>query len=279
MHLKYLIVLSLLSNCNPVSQERPTGRDVRIFKDTPVWEAAFAIRDNDTVKLKKVLQGKPKSILEYKEKFYGQTLLNWAVYRDDYNSAKELVELGSDPNIKSYDSTTAVIHAADKLESSYLKLLLDNGGNPNTIADIDKPQHLRTPLMAASYKSLANVRLLINAGADPNYVHRSKRGNIGGENIQSALISAFSGNRIDVVKFLLIDTGVEYNYIFSTTIDGKPHTILTYLRDMPFPLESEEYKVKMEVVTYLKERGLDYWKEPIPERYKKNYDESYLEKY
>lgn len=279
MDFRCLILLVLFSKCNFVDQEHLTGRDVRIFKGSPVWDIALAIRDNDTANVKKLLDGKPKSFLDYREKYFGQSLLNWAVYRDNYNSAKILAELGANPNLKSNYSTSAIIHAADKDEPTYLKLLLKHGADPNAIADIDKPQDLRTPLIAASFKSLENVKLLIEAGANPNYIHRTKRGNIGGENIQSALIYAFRGDKIAIVKYLLIDVGVDFDYIFNTTIEGKPITILTYLRDMPFPLESEEYKMKMDVVNYLKSKGMDYWKEPIPEVYKENYERDYLEKY
>jgi ankyrin repeat protein len=121
MYLKFLLITALLAKCSSMDQENLTGRDVRIFKDTPVWEAALAIRDNDVAKVKSLLQGKPKSILDYKEKYYGQTLLNWAVYRDSYNSSKILAELGADPNIKSNDSTSAMIHAADKIDANYLE--------------------------------------------------------------------------------------------------------------------------------------------------------------
>lgn len=262
-----------------MSQEKPTGRDVRIFEDTPVWAVALAIRDNETAKVKQLLLGKPDSILNVREKYYGQSLLNWAVYRDNLNSVEILAELGADPNLKSNDSTSAIIHAANKNETSYLKLLLEHGGDPNSVADINKPQDLRTPLMAASFKSLENVKLLIEAGTDPNFIYRSKRGNIGGENIQSALIYAFRGNKIDIVRYLIIDVGVDFDYVFNTTIEGKSLTILTYLRQMTFPLESKEHEVKMEVVHFLRSRGLDYWKEPIPQRFYKYYDSAYLEKY
>lgn len=261
-------------------KEKPTGRDVRVFENTPVWEVALAIRDQDNAKVKKLLKGKPLSFINFKEKYYGQSLLNWAVYRDNYESAKILVEAGADPNLKRNDSTSAVIHAADKIETSdYLKLMLKYGGDPNTVADIDAPQHLRTPLMAAAFKRLENVKILVNAGADPNFIYKMKRGNIGGEIIQSALIYAFYGKRIDVVEYLLVETKVEFNYVFSTNIEGRPHHILYYLRDLVYPLDSNEYKIKMEVVNYLRTKGLDYSKEPIPELYKKQYDKLFLEKY
>ena len=279
MNVKCLLLLVLFISCNSMSQEKPTGRDVRIFEGTPVWTVALAIRDNETTKVKRLLQGEPDSILNFREKYYGQSLLNWAVYRDNLNSVEILAELGADPNLKSNDSTSAIIHAANKNETGYLKVLLEHGGDPNAVADVNRPQKLRTPLMAASFKSLENVKLLIKAGADPNFIYRSKRGNIGGENIQSALIYAFRGNKIDIVRYLILDVGVDFDYVFNTTIEGEPLTILTYLRQMTFPLESKEYEMKMEVVQYLKSKGFDYWKEPVPQRFYKNYDSAYLEKY
>ena len=279
MDMKCLMILLLVTNCDAVDQENLTGRDVRIFKNTPVWEAALAIRDNDTAKLRKLLDGQSDAVLNYREGHFGQTLLHWAVYRDNLNSARILVDLGADPKVKSSDSTSAIIHAADKMEADYLRLILSAGGDPNFVADIAKPQDLRTPLMAAAFKSLENVKLLIEAGADPNYVHRSKRGNIGGETVQSALIYAFRGDKIDIVKYLIVDVGVKVDYVFNTTLEGKPLTVLTYLRNMTFPLDSKEHKLKMEVVEYLKSKGLDYASEPIPPRFQEKYDRSYLEKY
>ena len=256
-----------------------TGRDVRIFKDTPVWDAAIAIRDNDTLKLRQLLKGQPKSILEFKEPFFGQTLLNWSVYRDSYSSVKVLANLGADPNIKANDSTSAIINAADKFDTSYLELMIKIGGDVNAIANIDEPQRIRTPIIASAGNCLESVRILVNNGANANYIHRTTRGNIGGENIQSALISSCSNNRIDIVKYLLIDVGIDFNYVFSTTLEGKPQNILYYLRNMPFELNSEQHKIKMEVVAYLKNKGLDYCKEPLPDGFDKNYDADYLSKY
>jgi hypothetical protein len=276
---KYFSTLLIFTSCL-AQKDKPVGRDVNVFRDSPAWDVALAIRDQDNDKVKSLLKGKPLSIINFRDKYYGQSLLNWAVYRDNYESAKILIEAGADPNLKGYDSTSAVIHAADKAETSdYLCLMLKYGGNPNSVADIDAPQHLRTPLIAAAYKRLESVKMLIDAGANPNFIYRISRGNIGGETIQSALIYAFYGKKIDVVKFLIVETGVEFNYVMSTTIDGNPHYILYYLRDLVFPLDSEQYKIKMEVVNYLKTKGLDYWREPIPELYKKQYDKSFLEKY
>jgi uncharacterized protein len=277
--MKYFAIGVLMLSISCMGQEgKLTGRDARIFEDTPLWDVAQAIRDNDIGRAKRLLEGKPKSLIDYKEKYFGQSLLNWAVYRGNYEVAKILLELGADPNLKANDSTTAVINAADKDTSEYLKLVLQYKGDVNVIADIDEPQIIRTPLIAASARSLESVKLLIEAGADPNYVHRMDEG-ILSESIQSALVSACEVGRIDIVNYLLIDVGVKFDYHFYTTIENKQLGILYELRQMIFPLDSREYQTKMEVVKFLKTKGLDYWSEPIPELYKKQYDRSYLEKY
>jgi ankyrin repeat protein len=273
-----LAVLILGTSCMG-QKEKPLGRDALIFKDTPVWEVALAIKDNDTARVRELLTSKPKSIIDFKEKYFGQTLLNWAVYSDKYIPAKILLEHGANPNIKASDSTTAVINAADKPTSDYLKLVLKHGGDVNTIANIDSPQRIRTPLIAASAHNLESVKLLIDLGANANYIRRSRRGNIGGENVESALIAACLTGKIDIVKYLLMDVKVAFDYTFITTIDGEPLNILSYLRRMTFELNSSEHKIKMDVVKFLGKKGLDYWKEPIPRQYFENYDKSFLEKY
>src|ERR1017187_9650137 len=187
--MKYLFVMLfalVLEQCTSTPNKKGDmlGNDVRLFEQTPVWEVAKAIEKEDTVKIKHLLAGKPSSVLNYQEKYYGQSLLNWAVYTNHYPSVKALVELGANPNLKGNDSTSAFIQSASKFETSdYLKLLLQYGGDVNTVANIDAPQHLRTPLMAAAFKSLENVKILVKAGADVNYIHKS-------HGIQSALLYA-----------------------------------------------------------------------------------------
>jgi hypothetical protein len=49
-------------------------------------------------------------------------------------------------------------------------------------------------------------------------------------------------------------------------------------RLMIFPLDSKEYKLKMEAVNYMKERGVDYWQTPIPHDLYEKYDTDFLSK-
>ncbi len=126
--------------------------------------------------------------------------------------------------------------------------------------------------MAAAFKSLENVKFLIEVGADPNYVHTA-------HGIQSALLYAFNSDNIDIIKYLIRDVGVDYKSATGVTIEGDSLYVVDELRRLPFPLGSKEYKKKMEVVNFLKENGMNYWEAPIPNHYYRNYDSTYLEKY
>ncbi|WP_157491580.1 hypothetical protein [Flammeovirga sp. SJP92] len=57
--------------------------------------------------------------------------------------------------------------------------------------------------------------------------------------------------------------------------------ILTELRFLDFSLDSEDYTYKMKIVTFLNEKGLDYWNSKIPEKIQERYkdDPEYLSKY
>jgi ankyrin repeat protein len=269
-----ILISITLGKCSPnIQNEKLLANDVRLYLNTPVWEVAQAIQKEDIVKIRTFLEGKPDSLLNYQEKLFGQSLLEWAVYTNHYPSVKVLAELGADPNLQSKNGTSAFIHAADKFETSeYLKLLLKYGGDVNAVAKTNEVQHLRTPLMAAAFKRLESVKLLINAGANPDFLDT-----ING--MQSALLHAFYGDKIDIVKYLIMEVNVNYKRALGATIEGDSLYVADFLRKMPYPLDSEQYKQKMEVVNFLKEKGIDYWKAPIPQHYYENYEADYLKKY
>lgn len=272
--LLYISSLIVFFSCSR-GERHMLGSDVRLYKGSPVYEVAKAIKKDDTVKIKKLLEGKPDSIINFQEKTYGQSLLEWAVDYDYYPSAKILAELGANPNLQSYNGTSAFIHAAGKYNSDFLKLLLQYGGNVNAVAQVNEPQHLRTPLIAASRKSLENVKLLIQAGADPHYVYTSYNG----KHLQSPLEYAFNGNNIDVINYLVMEAKIDVKRAYGARLNGDSIYIQHFMRDLRFPLDSEKYKKKMLLVEYLKTQGIDYWETPIPKNYYQIHDAEYLRRY
>lgn len=269
-----ILILVLLSECSK-GQNNMLGNDVNLYKGTKIWQLAKAVELENIAKIITICD-KEKALLQFQEPRFGQTILQWAVYTDHYYSAKVLLEMGADPNKQSYDGTSAFIHACNKNKvSDYAKLLLKYGANVNAVAKPDTAkagyvQQLKTPLVAAANSNIEIVMLLVEAGADINYI---------GPQWQSALHEACNFDRIDVIKYLVIGKKADITKPLYVKINGDSLYLHHLLRELRFPLESEEHKVKMEVVEYLKEKGMNYWETKIPEKYKELYSKEYLEKY
>lgn len=270
----FICLAIVLSSCTS-ERSKEGGKlladDVRLFRDTPVWEVAQSIDNDNVEKIIELLEGKHDSLLNYQENTYGQSLLEWAVYTNHLSSVKILAELGANPNLQSLNGTSAFIHAAGKFETSeYLKLLMEHGGDLNAESAVED-QRLRTPLVAASYSNLENVKILAEKGADVNYYYP--------KGFKSPLNSAFTYSKIEIIHYLVIKKGANVKKAFSVTASGDSVFITNKLRNLTFPLGSKEYTLKMEVVEVLQDRGMNYWETPIPKHFFDNYDSSYLERY
>lgn len=144
--------------------------NVNIFKDTPVWELALAVKNENTKEIERIVKYNPK-LLNYQEPKFGNTLLIWAVGMEKYNSAETLLKCGADPNIQSvrydtYGEETALSVASQfswidreaNEDPKYVKLLLKYGANPNgSYIGAEHSTELGTSI-------LMNTRLLFNRG-------------------------------------------------------------------------------------------------------------------
>lgn len=250
-------------------QENLLGSDIRLFKKNN-WDLAQAVEKEDTIKIREILC-RDKNKVDKREPRFGQTLLIWSVSEHKYNSAKILLEYGANPNLHDKDGLSAIIAAADNSETSeFLKLLLKHGGDPNNKDMSVKNILNRTPLVAAARNRLESVKILVESGAEINF---------GKERKGSAIFAALIGDNVEIVRYLLIEKGADFNYPMITRIDGSPAYITDLLRNWTFPLESKEYKIKMEIVDFLKKNGMDYWKTKIPEIFYNSYSKEYLDKY
>lgn len=216
--------------------------DVRLYKGTPAWELAKAVKEEDTSKIKNII-AKDGKLINYQEPKFKQPLLEWAVYTDRFKSATMLAELGADPNLQDLSGTSAFIQASDNYETSdYVKLLLKHGGNVNAVANA-KEQRLRTPLIAASFNRLESVKLLVDAGADINY--RSSED-------ESALKSAWVGNQIEVLHFLIIDKKADYKKAIGYDANRTPYYLQEWVEKMDFSKEPNKEGIKKEILDYMK---------------------------
>lgn len=101
---------------------------------------------------------------------HGNTPLHTAARYSRIESAKMLLKAGADPNITAENGFTPLHEAAENGWDSIVSLLVEND---DCILDV-KDAHGNTPLMRAAYYDYTDiVKILVNAGADPNIQNNS----------------------------------------------------------------------------------------------------------
>ena len=267
-----------------VDKSQLLGNDIRLYQNTPAWNLAKAVDAEDIVKIKQEVNDNKVNV-DLKETRFGHTLLSMAVRNNKYESVKTLLELGADPNAAdSYMGTTPMIYATQNDDLKYLKLLLSFKGNPNSAESAPpiKGNIVRSTALVKStdytiINSLEKVKMLVEAGANVNFDNDART--------NSPLSNALTMGKMDVVLYLL-QQGANYKREIYTTIDNEKVYILEALKEKLFDLESEQYQQKLKVIEFLKTKGLDYDKEPIPlttlEEIKNKYPDSwedYIKRY
>lgn len=248
------------------------GDDFRLYKHTPAWSLAKAVEDEDTTEISKQVLQMHISV-DYRDPEYKQTLLMLATSTNKIESVKKLLELGANPNAHDdstkYFGESAVLLACrfTRPSSKILALLLKYGGNPNSTAcgvqenGLGEIVPIRDfALSAAVFSSFEKVKLLVDAGANINYATSTAN---------CAIENCMIHGRMDIMLYLL-QKGADYRRKFTEIDLDKPDyptfevDILYKLRKCVYPIGSKEYTDKMKVVNFLKKKGLDYWKSPIP---------------
>jgi len=265
----FLLILFFFGSCNnretKIEKEELLGNDYRLFQNTAAWELAKAVQDEDIPKIKEEIIQK-KININFQEPRFGSTLLMLAIRNSQYQITKTLLEIGADPNISdSYRGESAVISAANNNDPKYLELILKYNGNPNALekaptkeGDQARSAALNAAINLLDPNSFKKVKLLVEAGADINYSNEGPE-----VYTKLPLADAITARKMDIVLYLL-EKKADYKRVMYTRIDNEQIFILEALRQCLFDLESKDYRNKLKVITFLKSKGLDYDKEPIP---------------
>lgn len=296
----FIYLIFLFNSCNnyrdkKVDKSTLLGNDYRLFQDTPAWNLAKAIEDENVNQINQILK-KNKELANFREPIFGQSLLHLAIINQDFSSFQCLIENNADIDIHdSYDGTSPLIEACmfKRYNSKYAKLLIEKGANVNDIETGKRREDNSTrytPLIAAAKsRKMDIIKLLLKKGANINYQN---------EFDQCALSESLMVDNLDISYFLL-KSGADYKRPIFYRPDlsipaenrlsndkGEPIYLVNMLREMLLDLDTDEYKYKMKIVYFLKTKGIDYRAVPIPEYIKKkakdNYPNNwreYLEKY
>lgn len=272
------LLLSLLAGCLGNNPKTETGEyridNIRIYQNTPAWELAKAVNSQDIKKIARIAEETPE-VLDYQDPLYGTTLLFWAVGMEKYNSTEALLKAGADPDvISTYEGGTALYRASGysfidyqaKKDAKFVKLLLEYGADPNigfVGSEHDNSTELgTTPLMESIGCGIEKTKALVEAGADINY--RTEEG------ATAAILAIWfgrGGGEGAYAYYLIVEKKADVTKPWIRTPINSPSeevAPVTFLRDWIPKLDSEGYKLKMEIVDEFAQQGEDYWATEIP---------------
>lgn len=208
-----LVFACLLFSCSNMCREKIvdksglTGSDYRLFQNTPAWELAKAVEDENTEQIDKIVSENPE-LINYQESKYGETLLMLTIMNQQLKSFKALLKNGTDVNIHdTFDGTSPLIMACSSefYNITFAKTLIEYGADVNDVETGERRKENGTrftPLIAASRTGrLDLVRFLASKGADVNYQN---------EFGQSALSESVMVDEYKVAYYLL-QNGADYN--------------------------------------------------------------------
>jgi ankyrin repeat protein len=159
-----------------------------------ISDLAKAVAKQDSASMVEIVRRNPKAV-QYQEKTFGTSLLHWAVRTGREISVRQLLLMGANPNLHdTYDGETPIIIAAGygvdfDTSTAILRLLLKFGGDPNSVETgprRDGNTSRNTALIKAAGCCMSKTKLLVEAGADINFVN---------EFHSSALESAMRGGK------------------------------------------------------------------------------------
>lgn len=249
-----------MSSC---SQDEGLGPGYKweLFKNTPNWDLAIAIKKEDTTAIFEIVKQK-KIDLNLQEPKFGRTLLMLAVGNDKFYSTQALITSGADLSVRDSSGDQA-IHESVKFislrKNSYaiLKLLLENHADVNSYS---KNGMNATPL-EGGVTNYPCFKLLMSYGADPYFQLNDKT--------FAVWFTMFIDERKDGVlaaKDLILERKMPVPDPITHSLDGRtPLSIIYFLNIEKFEKNSEKQIAKVKILKYLKEINF-----PASGVYKKN---------
>ena len=165
---KYLIILIILScfSCKNNNAPYPyTFYSTDNYDKTAVENLAKYVKKNDTIAILKFLNENPTVSIDTKDKYFGSSLLMFAIFNGKYEAFHCLLNHGADPNFVSDYRNVAPLYFATRYcgphyesDYRYCKELLEKGANPNYGYVIHE----------AVSNELEYVKFLVEFGADYN---------------------------------------------------------------------------------------------------------------
>ncbi|MBJ7224042.1 MULTISPECIES: ankyrin repeat domain-containing protein [unclassified Brenneria] len=227
--------LPLLSAC------QAGGRSMQASElfEPPMVALLQSIRNGDEAAARQQLSQGLDLNIQGKE---GITPLLWLVYETwDKKAVRLALKLGADPNYKDGSGDSIVNRVSGVRDPDWLRIVLDAGGDPNSIGRLDQP----AIFSAINEERWADIKLLVERGADVNLEDGQKR--------NSAHYAAYL-DLYDIV-YWLIEQGAD------TTIRDRTGSDLAWSVEDSLSImspQSPQYPWALKVKQLLQQRGVKF---------------------
>lgn len=165
-YLQIALIAFVCFSCKKSNDPYPyTFFSTKNYDGTVVKDLAKYVKKNDTIAIVEFLKDNPNVSIDTKDRYFGHSLLMFAIFNGKYEAFHCLLNHGADPNlISDYRKRAPLYFAATycgpkyERDARYCKELLEKGANPNYCYVIHE----------AVAMDLEYVKLLIEYGADFN---------------------------------------------------------------------------------------------------------------
>jgi len=248
------------------------GYKYSLYEDTPVYELALAIKDDDSSWVNSILKDTTIDV-NYQETKFGKSLLEVAIVNQKKKAFLSLLENGANPNLRGLDvghsiiSTpfiTSCMSGGAKpffCNTYYMEQLLIYGADPNSyeirITPDGLSHQINALLIAISKKSevgddcIEPIRLLIKSGADIDECT-----DIEG---YGAITKSLILDRLKIAKYLIVNQKATILDTVYIRRKGTPEehalSISDLLLEEDYINEPGKRRSKLEILNYLDSIG------------------------
>ena len=259
----YICILYLCNSCMFNLEEERYSFDN--FQNTPLWELAKCVRNDDAEKVREILNSQTLNI-DYKEPNYHHTLLALAIQNNKKNAFKGLLKAKANPNLLigiSSDITPFLfsIKNVQNCDLFYVENMLKYGANPNLKIEPPKKGSYFVnsyPLLVAIGNRKDNgtecielIELLVNNGADINCCYQNPMTDICEGVLNECLIS----NSMITLSYFVINKKIVIPDVVSVYGAIDKNTQENY--GLIEILNTEDYKFVNESLAHLKKSRND----------------------
>ena len=260
----------ILTGCSQIRNSYLSRGCTKGFKGTEAYKLSRAVMLQDVSEIKKICKENPK-VMYVEDKDIHYTLLHHAVKLNKYKAAKTLLELGMSPDVQSSVWGVTPLFIAAKYSNvgiKFMKLLAEYGADPELSAkavehhvftDGETPlMQLPTMYVPEQKINLEKAKFLVESlKADVNAKDKDGR---------TAAIQALHVKDIKMAYYFIVELKADVtqpyyspDYVVLEGDEKKQIMPVSILKDWwIYPLDSEEFKIKLEIIKEFERQGVDY---------------------